>query len=81
MTVEATEIARNGMNLILEGKVRNHKLKDSASIHTVTMERREANTFINFLSAKTSSFVYEIKGCPTPPCLNLKKSFDFLKIL
>ena len=69
MTVEATEIARNGMNLILEGKVRNHKLKDSASIHTETMERREANTFINFLSTKTSSFVYEIKGDPTPPCL------------
>ena len=69
MTVEATEIARNGMNLILEGKVRNHKLKDSASIYTGTMERREANTFINFLSTKTSSFVYEIKGCPTPPCL------------
>ena len=69
MTVEATEIARNGMNLILEGKVRNHKLKGSAFIHTGTMERREANTFINFLSTKTSSFVYEIKGCPTPPCL------------
>ena len=77
MTVEATEIARNGMNLILEGKVRNHKLKDSASIHTETMERREANTFINFLSTKTSSFVYEIKGCPTPPCLNLKNHLIF----
>ena len=77
MTVEATEIARNGMNLILEGKIRNHKLKDSASIHTGTMERREANTFIKFLSTKTSSFVYEIKGCPTPPCLNLKNHLIF----
>ena len=69
MTVEATEIARNGINLILEGKVRNHKLKDSASIHTGTMERREANTFINFLSTKTSSFVYDINECPSHPCL------------
>ena len=32
MAVEAAEIARNGMNLILEGKVRNHKLKNRVDI-------------------------------------------------
>ena len=63
MALEAAEIARKGMNLSLEGKVRNHKLKNSASIHTGTKERKEANTFINFLSTKNSSFVYEIRGC------------------
>ena len=63
MALEAAEIARKGMNMILEGKVRNHKLQNSASIHTGTKERKEANTFINFLSTKNSSFVYEIRGC------------------
>lgn len=58
----AEDIAENGMRLISEGKVRNHKIKNSARIHTGTEEKREYQIYRDFLPSKNCSMVYELTG-------------------
>ncbi len=58
----AKEIARNGVALIVSGKVRNHKLGNSARIHTGEAEKREYQTYRDFLPGKNCCMVYELTG-------------------
>lgn len=63
MQVElASEIARNGMMLIRNGKIRNHKLGNSSRIHTGEVEKRESQIYRDFLPSKNCSMVYELTG-------------------
>ncbi len=58
----AREIAQNGMNLVRENKIRNHKLRNSARIHTGEMERQEVRLFRDFLPGKNGCMIYELVG-------------------
>lgn len=48
----AEEITHNVMRLIGGGKVRNHKIGNSAHIHTGEVEREECQTYCDFLLSK-----------------------------
>ena len=57
-----SEIAKNGVALISSGKVRNHKLGNSARIHTGEAEKREYHIYRDFLPGKNCAMVYELTG-------------------
>lgn len=59
---KANIIAENGMSMIKSGKVRNHKLGNSSPIHTGTVEKREYQTFRDFLLCKNGCMVYDLTG-------------------
>lgn len=58
----ASEIANTGISLIKSGKVRNHKLGNSAREHTGEVEKREYQTYRDFLPSKNCCMVYELTG-------------------
>lgn len=58
----ADEIAQNGMKLIESGKVRDHKLGNSARVHTGEVERAEYQTYRDFLPSKNCRIVCELTG-------------------
>lgn len=58
----ADEITHNAMRLIGGGKVRNHKLGNSARIHTGEIERAERQTYRDFLPSKNCRIVCELTG-------------------
>ena len=60
--ISAKEIAKNGMTLINNGKIRNHKLGNSARIHTGEVEKREYQIYRDFLPSKNCCMVYELTG-------------------
>lgn len=60
--ISASEIAKNGVALIKNGKIRNHKLGNSASIHTRELEKREYQIYRDFLPSKNCCMVYELTG-------------------
>lgn len=60
--VTAKQISEHGIQLIKQGKVRNHKLSNSAPIHTGKIEHMECVAFKNFLETKNGCFVYNITG-------------------
>lgn len=55
-------IAKIGMELIVNGAVRNHKLGNSAQIHTGTLELEEFHTYRDFLPSKNCCMVMELTG-------------------
>lgn len=58
----AKEIAQNGMALIKSGKIRNHKLGNSARVHTGEEEKKEYQIYRDFLPSKNCCMVYELVG-------------------
>lgn len=58
----ADQIAQRTMRLIIDGKVRNHKLGNSARIHTGEVERAERQTYRDFLTSKNCRIVCELIG-------------------
>lgn len=60
--VLASDIAQEGLSLITSGKVRNHKLGNSSRIHTGEVEKKEYQTYRDFLPTKTCCMVYELTG-------------------
>lgn len=58
----ASEIARRGMSLISDGKVRNHKLGNSSRIHSGVVEKIEYQTYRDFLPSKNCCMIYELRG-------------------
>lgn len=58
----ASEIAQNGISLINSGKVRNHKLGNSSRIHSGEVERKEYQTYRDFLPGKNCCMLYELTG-------------------
>lgn len=58
----ASEIAKNGIALINSGKIRNHKLGNSARVHTGEPEKREYQIYRDFLPSKNCSMVYDLTG-------------------
>lgn len=58
----ADEIARNGILMIKEGKIRNHKLGNSSRIHTGEVEKKEYQNYRDFLPGKNCCMVYELTG-------------------
>ena len=60
--VTAEKIAERGINLIVGGQVRNHKLRNSAPIHTGEPERRESRIYRDFLPSKNAYMIYNLTG-------------------
>lgn len=58
----ANEIAKHGMELIKNGKIRNHGLGNSARVHTGEIEKRESQIYCDFLPSKNCNMVYELTG-------------------
>ncbi len=58
----AEEIAKNGLLMIKNGKVRNHKLGNSARIHYGEIEKNEYQTYRDFLPGKNACMVFELTG-------------------
>ncbi len=58
----ASEIADIGISLIKSGKVRNHKLGNSSRIHTGEVEKKEYQTYRDFLPSKNCCMVYDLTG-------------------
>lgn len=58
----ANEIAQNGMLLIKNGKIRNHKLDNSSRIHTGEVEKEEYQNYRDFLRGKNGCMVYGLTG-------------------
>lgn len=56
----ANEIAQNGMLLIKNGKIRNHKLDNSSRIHTGEVEKEEYQNYRDFLRGKNGCMVYGV---------------------
>lgn len=61
----ASEIARKGVLLISNGKVRNHKLGNSSRIHTGEVEKKEYQNYRDFLPSKNCCMIYELTGSDT----------------
>ena len=62
-STQATEIAQRMIQLIQEGKIRNHKLKNMATQHSGEIEEMECKTFCDFLPTKNFNFLLELRGC------------------
>lgn len=60
--MSAKEIAREGILLVTRGQVRNHKLGNSARIHTGEVEKKECQNYRDFLPGKNCCMVYELTG-------------------
>ena len=58
----AREIAREGMQLVINGNIRNHKLRNSSRIHTGEVEKKEYQNYRDFLPGKNCCMVYELIG-------------------
>ena len=58
----ADEIAKNGMTLINSGRIRNHKLGNTARAHTGEEEKKEYQTYRDFLLGKNCCMIYELTG-------------------
>lgn len=58
----AKEIAQKGMELIYSKKVRNHKLANSARIHTGEVEQEQYRIFRDFLPTWNACMVYDLVG-------------------
>lgn len=58
----ASEIASEGMALVKQGKVRNHKLGNSSRVHTGEVEKMEYQIYRDFLPGKNCCMVYELTG-------------------
>ncbi len=56
------ERAKRNMALIRSGKVRNHKLGNSASIHTGEIEEKECSLYCDFLRTKNCDFIFGLRG-------------------
>lgn len=61
MRKTAREIAENGMYLIDSGRIREHKLKETARIHTGEMEQKEQQEYRDFLRGKNGCMVDEME--------------------
>lgn len=61
-TPEIVAMCKNNMRMIREGKIRNHKLRNNASIHYGEKELEEFYAFRDFLQTKNFSFVFDLKG-------------------
>ena len=61
-SANAREIAQNGIRLIHAGKIRNHKLGNNSRIHTGAVEKREYQTYRDFLPSKNCCMIYELTG-------------------
>lgn len=60
--VTSNEIVSQAMILLSNGKVRNHKLGNSARKHSGTAETEEYHIFRNYLPTKNAYDVYHLTG-------------------
>lgn len=58
----ANKIAHDGIKLIRDGKVRNHKLGNNSRIHSGEVEKKEYQTYRDFLPSRNCCMVYELLG-------------------
>jgi len=58
----AQEMAERCKKLLQERKIRNHKLGNSAAIHTGEIERKEAQIYRDFLPSRNCCIVYSLTG-------------------
>lgn len=59
---EAEESANRGIQKIMDGKVRNHKLRNGALVHSGELEERECNAFLEFLMTRNYFLIDELRG-------------------
>ena len=58
----AKDVAKDGLSFINNGIVRNHKLGNTARIHTGEQEREEVRVFRDFLPSRIGCMVFELEG-------------------
>lgn len=61
-TKEIEESAKESMRQIKSGAVRNHKLKNSAQIHTGEIEENECSMFCDFLDTRNFFLINDLRG-------------------
>lgn len=59
---EAEERANRGIQKIMDGKVRNHKLRNGALVHSGELEEQECNAFLEFLMTRNYFLIDELRG-------------------
>ena len=57
-----TKIGEQGIKMIKEGTIRNHKLGNSAPIHSGEIEDRESVLFSDFLTTRNCDIVNNLRG-------------------
>lgn len=61
--ITASECSKLGMFYIESKKVRNHKLGNSARVHTGEAEKEEYRLYRDSLTTRQACLAYELKGC------------------
>ena len=61
-TPEVIEMSEKNMKMLRDGRIRNHKLRNTASMHSGEKEMAEYYAFRDFLQTKNFNLVYELKG-------------------
>lgn len=56
------KIGANGIKMINEGIIRNHKLGNSSAIHSGEIEQRESILFSDFLTTRNCDIVNNLRG-------------------
>lgn len=56
------EIVERCKGLLQKGKVRNHKLGNSAAVHTGEIEKKESHIYRDFLPSRNFYIVYSLTG-------------------
>ena len=56
------EIAKRNLQLVQEQKIRNHKLGNSAPMHSGEIEEQECERFCDFLKSRNCFFVENLRG-------------------
>lgn len=59
---EIREIAKRNLQLIQEKKIRNHKLGNSAPMHSGEIEELECERFCDFLKSRNCFYVETLRG-------------------
>lgn len=59
---EVMKVVQKDMELIKEGKIRNHQLGNGAVTHSGELEEKERVIFCTFLPTKNCDFVCSLKG-------------------
>ena len=60
---DVEERAKKHVELIKNGKVRNHKLGNTSRRHTGEIEEKECTVYCDFLRTKTYDFINNLRGC------------------
>ena len=62
VTENTRQVSGRMMEMIKEGKIRNHKLGNTSAIHHGALEEKELGEYIQFLSSRNFHMIMELEG-------------------